>query len=174
MRKHGWHYHLLKDVTLEINGETTQIDHILISVIGIFVIETKNIEGWIFGTAKNKIWTKSLYGKKHRFMNPLHQNYKHCLYLNRTFSRPEKLNSLVVFIDVCDFKTDIPENVIYLRQINQYMDKHNSALMTPEKCDQLANKVKETRLEEGYETDLKHREKLRKRHKNKNKHKKYK
>ena len=58
------------------NG-TTQIDHILVSAYGIFVIETKNLKGWIFGSAENATWTQVLAGKKYPFQNPLKQNYRH-------------------------------------------------------------------------------------------------
>ena len=36
-------YHLLKNVTLPTDDGTTQIDHVLVSKYGVFVIETKNI-----------------------------------------------------------------------------------------------------------------------------------
>jgi restriction system protein len=51
----------IKDVTLKLSdGSTTQIDHILVSVYGIFVIETKNMKGWIFGGdfARDTSYTK--------------------------------------------------------------------------------------------------------------------
>ncbi|WP_261841740.1 nuclease-related domain-containing protein [Aliamphritea ceti] len=99
MNSKGYHNHLLQDVTLEVDGKTTQIDHSLISLIGIFVIETKNMDGWIFGNAKSKAWTQSIYGKKHKFMNPIHQNYKHLVFLNKIFDAPQRLNSLVIFTD---------------------------------------------------------------------------
>jgi len=56
---------------------TTQVDHVLLSVYGIFVVETKSHNGWIFGSEKSSHWTQSLYGEKFRFQNPLHQNYSH-------------------------------------------------------------------------------------------------
>ncbi len=45
-------YHLIKDVTLPTREGTTQIDHIVVSRYGVFVIETKNMKGWIFGSFK--------------------------------------------------------------------------------------------------------------------------
>ncbi|WP_234998425.1 NERD domain-containing protein [Salirhabdus sp. Marseille-P4669] len=59
------------------NGKTTQIDHVVISVYGIFVIETKNYKGWIFGNEKNKYWTQQIYQRKERFYNPVWQNFGH-------------------------------------------------------------------------------------------------
>lgn len=45
----------------------TQIDHIYISKFGIFVVETKNYKGWIYGKTHDKEWTKNVYGKNTLF-----------------------------------------------------------------------------------------------------------
>ena len=73
------HYVILNDLMLPSNGslKTTQIDHVVVSNFGIFVIETKSFSGWIFGNAYDKQWTQVLYRYKQRFYNPLHQNYAH-------------------------------------------------------------------------------------------------
>lgn len=71
------HYYLLNNITLRVGNGTTQIDHIVVSTKGIFVIETKHYSGWIFGDAQSKTWTQSIYKKKSYFQNPVHQNYKH-------------------------------------------------------------------------------------------------
>ena len=54
-------YHLLKNVTLPTEDGTIQIDHIIVSQYGIFVIETKNMKGWIFGGEQQKTWTQKVY-----------------------------------------------------------------------------------------------------------------
>ncbi len=71
------HYTLLKDLTLPTGDGTTQIDHVVLSQHGIFVIETKNMSGWIFGTEKQKRWTQTKGRRKTPFQNPLRQNYLH-------------------------------------------------------------------------------------------------
>ncbi|MFA0570919.1 nuclease-related domain-containing protein, partial [Vibrio gallaecicus] len=50
-------YTLIKDVTLPTEEGTTQIDHVVVSKFGIFVVETKNMKGWIFGSKSQKQWT---------------------------------------------------------------------------------------------------------------------
>lgn len=47
-------YHLIRNVTLPTEDGTTQIDHIIVSPYGVFVVETKNMKGWIFGSAKQR------------------------------------------------------------------------------------------------------------------------
>ncbi len=68
-------YHLLKNVTLPTEDGTTQIDHIIVLQYGIFVIETKNMKGWIFGEEHQRTWTQKIYKHTSKFQNPLHQNY---------------------------------------------------------------------------------------------------
>ncbi|EJP82984.1 nuclease-related domain-containing protein [Bacillus cereus] len=71
-------YFVLHNVTVYTEyGDTTQIDHIVIAETGVFVVETKNYEGWIYGSEKAARWTQGIFRKKHSFQNPFRQNYKH-------------------------------------------------------------------------------------------------
>src|SRR5574338_503996 len=60
-------YHLLNHLTLPVGDGTTQIDHVLVSRFGVFVIETKHYSGWIFGSPEDRYWTQSQLRGKHRF-----------------------------------------------------------------------------------------------------------
>src|SRR5262245_33104530 len=73
------HYKILNDLMLPSLGNTdmTQIDHVLVSTYGIFVIETKSYSGWIFGNAYQQHWTQVIYRFRKKFYNPLRQNYVH-------------------------------------------------------------------------------------------------
>ena len=58
-------YRQLNNITLELaDGSTTQIDHLVISIYGIFVIETKDVKGWIYGSENERTWTKKIKGGK--------------------------------------------------------------------------------------------------------------
>lgn len=61
------------------DGKTSQIDHILVCTHGLFVVETKNYAGRIYGNEKQHDWTQVLaYGRvKNKLYNPLMQNYTH-------------------------------------------------------------------------------------------------
>jgi restriction system protein len=106
-------YRRCHDVIVPSSNGTTQIDHVLVSRYGIFVIETKNYKGWIFGDAYAAQWTVSHFGKKFPFQNPLRQNFRHTqcladyLHLNPAF-----FHSIVFFIGECEFKTPMPSNVM--------------------------------------------------------------
>ena len=62
-------YFLFKNVLLPTQDGTTQLDHILVSKYGVFVIETKNMKGWIFGSEKQAKWTQQIYKHKSSFQN---------------------------------------------------------------------------------------------------------
>ncbi len=57
-------YKVINDLLLSSNGYSTQIDHIVVSVYGIFVIETKFYQGWIYGGENSEYWTQNIYGVK--------------------------------------------------------------------------------------------------------------
>ena len=105
-------YRRLHNVTLNTPDGTTQIDHIFLSPYGIFVLETKNMSGWIFGSEKQAQWTQQIYKQRFKFQNPLRQNYKHLKALEATLgANPEHLHSVITFVGGSTFKTEVPANV---------------------------------------------------------------
>ena len=74
-------YKVYNNIYIIQGGKTSQIDHLVLSVYGIFVIETKNYKGWIFGNEKSKYWTQTLYKKKNKIYNPVIQNWTHVNFL---------------------------------------------------------------------------------------------
>lgn len=51
-------YKIIHDVKVFYNGLMSQIDHVVVSKYGVFVIETKNYKGWIFGSENAYEWTQ--------------------------------------------------------------------------------------------------------------------
>lgn len=121
-------YRQLSNITIRLkNASTTQIDHIIVSRFGIFVIETKNIKGWIFGSEFQKKWTQVIYGKKNTFQNPLLQNYRHIKALEEFLGIDKGLYSIVTFVGESTFKTLMPMNVFdgggYVSYIKSFRNK---------------------------------------------------
>ncbi len=111
-------YSVINDITLQDEYGITQIDHVIISVYGIFVIETKNYSGWIMGGEKSDQWIKNMYGHKYYFYNPIKQNYGHISALARTLLIPKNnFVSIVVFPYKADIKVHTSEHVIYFKEI---------------------------------------------------------
>lgn len=92
------------------NGETTEIDVVLLHESGIYVFESKNYSGWIFGTETQPYWTQTLSnGKgpahKTRFFNPIMQNKVHLKWLQNFLADDTlPLYSYIVFSDRCTLK----------------------------------------------------------------------
>ena len=105
------------------NG-TTQIDNIVVSPFGVFVIEAKYFQGWIFGGAKQEKWTHTLSRfEKYAFPNPIRQNYGHIKSLARLLRQPEnRFHSVVVFVHRnCQLKTELPANVCLQHNFIEYI-----------------------------------------------------
>jgi restriction system protein len=116
----------------------TQLDHVVVSPFGIFVIETKNYKGWIFGSENQRQWTQQIYRTKNRFQNPLHQNHLHVKALTQFLGIPEShFHSLIFFIGGAVFKTLMPANVLN-RRLLPWIKNHTAPLLDPAAL-QLAN-----------------------------------
>ncbi len=92
------------------NGETTEADLVLLHESGIYVLESKNYSGWIFGTETQTYWTQTLRSgrgkaKKEQFYNPILQNKGHLKWL-QSFLADQTLPfySCIVFSDHCTLK----------------------------------------------------------------------
>jgi len=150
-------YHLIKNVTIPTEDGTTQIDHIIVSRFGVFVVETKNMKGWIFGNERQKTWTQQIYRSKHKFQNPLHQNYKHTKTLEAALGlATDKLFSVVVFVGDSTFKTAMPENVTYGSGYIRYIKSKTVVLLTEAEVQQVIQQIADGRLKSSIKTHIQH------------------
>lgn len=108
-------YQIINDLMINIDDKTIQIDHLVISKFGIFVIETKNFRGLIMGNEYNAQWTQILGEKHHKFYNPIHQNYGHVKALAQYFGIDETiLIPIVCFSNEAELKIDCKSIVVNL------------------------------------------------------------
>lgn len=93
-------------------GGTSQIDHVVLSVFGIFVVETKNRNGLILGSENQFLWRQVRNGVAFDFQNPLLQNRSHICALARLlgFSFYD-FHSIVFFCGDVRFGQVMPRNV---------------------------------------------------------------
>jgi restriction system protein len=150
-------YHLIKNVTLPTEDGTTQIDHIIVSQYGIFVVETKNMKGWIFGSPDKKMWTQTIFKHKTRFQNPLHQNYKHIKTLEKILDiSPDKIFSVIVFVGDATFKTPMPANVTYPRGYIKFIKSQKNTLLSEIEVRKTIEMIESGRLERSLKTHRDH------------------
>ncbi len=157
-------YHAFYNIIIPGAVGTTQIDHIIVSKYGIFVIETKNHTGWIYGDEKQKQWTKVYPNKtKFRFPNPLHQNYGHVRNLATALGvPPEKIFSVVCFWGDCKLKTDLPDNVVKGNP-SGYIKSKKQVIFTDEAVAELKAKIKEIEKNTPLFAGLRHTRELKER-----------
>ena len=118
----GRTYHACHDVTLPTPDGTTQIDHVLVSRHGIFVIETKNMKGAIYGGERDRTWTQAVFRRRYAFFNPLRQNYKHVKAVEAVLGlERDCVHSVVVFAGRATFESPMPENVVGIHDFIQHV-----------------------------------------------------
>ena len=110
-------YHIIDDALFLSNGRSTQIDHIVVSPFGVFVIETKGYAGWIFGGENNEYWTQNIYGNKTSFYNPIRQNAGHVRFINYLLRDLGNIPviPIVVFNNEADLNVNVTQHIVVNR-----------------------------------------------------------
>ena len=157
---------VLNDIYLpSSDGATTQIDHIVVSQYGVFVVETKNYSGWIFANARDDEWTQVIYRRKSRFQNPLRQNYRHicalaeCLGISKDY-----FHSVVAFTENCTFKTPMPDGVVYTVALADYIKSFDRVQIDPAQVPEVADAIRKWAAEVGANPAKSHVESLKLKH----------
>ena len=116
--------YVLNDVLFDTENKSCQIDHIVINQNGVFVIETKNYGGRIYGTDTQLEWTQVLqYGKvKNKLYNPVKQNQTHIFELKKIIGKDIPIKSLIVFVQN-NTEYIKSENVYPLRRIDKIINQ---------------------------------------------------
>ena len=132
-------YIVLNDLYLKNGVRTTQIDHIVVSIYGIFVIETKSYKGWIYGDFNKDYWTQNIWGNKYSLYNPYFQNEGHIRFLISKFKeiREKQLSIFPIEVFVRSSKLDIRNNdgsVIAIRNLTDYIIGFNQRKLTTQEC----------------------------------------
>lgn len=138
-------YIVLHDILLPAkDGKTTQIDHLILSVYGIFVIETKNYKGWIFGDERKKYWTQVIYKKKAKFFSPLYQNYGHIKTLEQLIGC-QPFISIIAFHPKATLKniqvTQERMYVTYDRRILRIIEEYKKPVISHEELVRIENMI---------------------------------
>ncbi|MFC4891753.1 NERD domain-containing protein [Pseudofrancisella aestuarii] len=131
---------LLNNLLLPTEKDTTQVDHVLLLPSGIFVIETKNMKGWIFGDAKSRDWTQQIYKHKSKFQNPLHQNYKHVKTIESILDLDDEyVHNIVAFVGSATFKTQLPEGIYTIFKLRKFLKNQEGNNFSHEKLNEYSN-----------------------------------
>lgn len=136
-------YHVIDDVLIRNGKYTSQIDHVVVSPYGIFVVETKNYKGWITGGQFSEEWTQHLRGQKNGFRNPIKQNYGHIKALEEMLDLDKSVFiSVVVFSDRATLKMDIDDGVVNFRNLKMYIKSYTNEKFSDEQVIRYTNLIR--------------------------------
>jgi len=136
-------YHQFDNLVVPVRhrkGLTTQIDHVVASPFGIFVIETKKFKGCIYGLEADRYWVQILGSRRFPFRNPVAQNRFHATVLADHLSLPSvAIMPVVVFVGMARLLSpQLPGNVIStiatgVPDLRRYIEGFTSRLFTQER-----------------------------------------
>jgi DNA-directed RNA polymerase subunit M/transcription elongation factor TFIIS len=111
------------------------------------------------------MWTQQIFKEKHRFQNPLRQNYRHTKALEEILALPpESIMSIVVFIGDCKFKTTMPKNVFINAKYTSYIESFQDEKLSAYQFDKTIETLNQKRLKQSFSTDREHVANLHERH----------
>ena len=126
-------FSVFNNVILPTAEGTSQIDHVVVADQGIFVVETKNYQGTIYGNDRSSEWHQYLGENEYPFHNPLHQNYGHLKSLSNILQLPERL-----FVPI----------VVFPNQTKLNIETQNAVLHSYELADYIRNYISDSSLTE--------------------------
>jgi len=127
-------YTVLNNIMLQTKFGTTQLDHIVISTFGIFVIETKNYSGLITGTRDAEQWIQHFNQKKYQFQNPIHQNYGHIVALSILLKLlVDCFYNIVAFDNDTELKLYDAQEVIRIFELKNYICRYQTVRIEEKK-----------------------------------------
>ena len=133
-------YIVLNNIMIRSSKGTHQIDHIVVSKYGIFVIEMKNYYGLITGDEYKDKWTQHLGKNKYYFNNPIHQNYGHIKALEELLQMDnDKFISIICISNQANVKVTA-KNVTQLDFLNGLIKSYNTEIID-ENLVEIKNKI---------------------------------
>jgi hypothetical protein len=137
-------YKVINNIMLQFGRRTTQIDHVVVSNYGIFVIETKNYKGWILGNEYDEYWTQVIFKRKEKLRNPIKQNYVHIdalmEALNGQFPGIDYF-SIVAFTTNASLKIKTYTDVVYTINLPKTIRKYNRLTISDSDKERIYSKL---------------------------------
>lgn len=120
-------YRVINDIMLIEGRKSVNIDHIIVSIYGVVVIETKNMKDIVYAYERFPYWRQKTFWsqKSYDFYNPILQNKGHIKFLKRILPYDVSYINLVVFASECELRGDIwrNPNVIKLDELYSRLDE---------------------------------------------------
>lgn len=126
-------------------GQSCQIDHVFINKFGIWVIETKNYAGTIYGQENQREWTQVLaHGHEiNKFYNPIKQNATHIYHLSNYLKVKKVFVNVVVFLSNADITKIASGNVYSINELHTIKNQTTDITIPVDKMEYFYNKLLE-------------------------------
>ncbi|MCQ2084149.1 MAG: NERD domain-containing protein [Bacteroidaceae bacterium] len=152
-RLHGLpdEYKVINNLQLSFGNWTSQIDHVVVSPYGVFVIETKNYTGIITGGENSAEWTKNMYGNKYSFHNPVFQNESHVKAIRKCLGDYGSLRiiPIIAFSNEADVRVKLESKmVVYFSQLKRTIRAYNEVCIPDAQVTEIYNKLLQANVED--------------------------
>ena len=125
-------YKVINNFLAVVDGKSTEIDHIVVSNYGVYVIETKYYKGLITGHEKSKHWTQHINRYKNKFHNPIRQNYGHVMALKTIFKKYPRIPFIPIVVFTGEAKIRVKTDsaiVIESKDLLQTIKNYNKPIL---------------------------------------------
>lgn len=153
-------YVVLNNYCFEYENHTTQIDHLILSVYGIFVIETKNYSGKLEINIESSEWTYyrvnansgKVSDKGIKVINPYKQNDYHINLLSRILGvEKSKFANMVVLADKnITLNEGTEDYILWYDELITYIQRASKHLFTLQEISKMLTQLKKHLCSEEY------------------------
>ena len=158
-------FHDIKLRNQSTNTKASQIDHLIISIYGIFCVESKAYKGKIYGKEFSKQWTQHLGKQKYNFMNPVLQNYGHIKSVESLLEDKYPnlpYYSIIAFSPEANLKS-VEVNNAYICKLSKTADTIRSLslkeIITKDELEDIRNIIKDNKI---FQTEFAHNREIKK------------
>ncbi len=145
-------YKVINNLVLSSGGRTSQIDHLVISNHGLFVIETKNVKGWIFGNENSEYWTQVIFKSREQFYNPIRQNGGHIQALRVALEEFQNVVyiPIVAFSDNAALKIEVSSEVVYYDELLETIKGYSDVRLSDEMLEEVFTRLSAKNVSHTY------------------------
>ena len=150
-------YVVLNNLIISNGKSTAQMDHVVVSPYGMFVIETKNYKGWIYGKDYYKQWTQNIFGRKYEFYNPVKQNETHIRALRKLLYQFGDIPyiSIIAFSNKATlFVQSELAHVTHILSVNSIIKGYNIECISTDQVEQIVQLINDRKFVGDIAEDL--------------------
>jgi hypothetical protein len=111
-------YDIINNIIIKSGDSSTQIDHVVVSNFGVFVIQVENYKGKIIGKEYDESWYRRIHIEREKLHNPISENYKHIQALQEFLKEFDKLKYIPIVTFTTNAKLQVTSNTDVVYTIN--------------------------------------------------------